>query len=170
MESGTRSFLCFVLAIVLVLCVVSVSSSNWIIHEMSKFGILQECSKIVGEPEKCWTPDFSNTQWLLSLVGILVGCLCVTVVIILLIYSKWDDYLLPLVGSIISVGAVFVCSAALTFPLGFSHLSMESQMFHLPQDFSVGSSYVTFSLALVVLSLCQLALVETARNGYRNFS
>jgi lariat debranching enzyme len=49
---------------------------------------------LYNRPQICFTPDL-QPEWLLALVCIFVGCICITTTIILLASSHWDRNVVP---------------------------------------------------------------------------
>lgn len=49
---------------------------------------------LYNRPQVCFTPDL-QPEWLLALVCIFVGCICITTTIILLASSHWDRNVVP---------------------------------------------------------------------------
>lgn len=47
-----------------------------------------------NRPQVCFTPEL-QPEWLLALVCIFVGCICITTTIILLASSHWDRNVIP---------------------------------------------------------------------------
>lgn len=52
------------------------------------------CMTLYNRPQVCFTPDL-QPEWLLALVCIFVGCICITTTIILLASSHWDRNVVP---------------------------------------------------------------------------
>lgn len=49
---------------------------------------------LYNRPQVCFTPDL-RLEWLLALVSIFIGCICITTTIILLASSHWDRNVIP---------------------------------------------------------------------------
>lgn len=49
---------------------------------------------LYNRPQECFTPDL-RLEWLLALVSIFIGCICITTTIILLASSHWDRNVIP---------------------------------------------------------------------------
>lgn len=47
-----------------------------------------------NRPQVCFTPEL-KPEWLIALICIFVGCICITTAIILLASSKWDRDVIP---------------------------------------------------------------------------
>lgn len=52
------------------------------------------CMTLHNRSQVCFTPDL-QPEWLLALVCIFVGCICITTTIILLASSHWDRNVVP---------------------------------------------------------------------------
>lgn len=52
------------------------------------------CMTLYNRPQVCFTPDL-RLEWLLALVSIFIGCICITTTIILLASSHWDRNVIP---------------------------------------------------------------------------
>lgn len=55
----------------------------------TRLGLLTTCMSLSGRSQVCFKPDL-QPEWLLALVCIFVGCICITTTIILLATSHWD--------------------------------------------------------------------------------
>lgn len=60
----------------------------------TRLGLMWTCMTIYNRPQICFTPDL-QPEWVLALVCIFVGCICITTTIILLISSHWDRNVVP---------------------------------------------------------------------------
>lgn len=49
---------------------------------------------LYNRPQVCFTPEL-QPEWLLALICIFVGCICITTTIILLASSNWDRDVIP---------------------------------------------------------------------------
>jgi hypothetical protein len=119
----------------------------------------------------CFTPDL-QPEWLLALVCIFVGCICITTTIILLASSQWDRNVIPYarwvgftasmctqghnVLSHSSFPVVLFCLAAVIFPMGFHVDEIGGQPYQLPNSHQVGISYILFVLALWITVISEL--------------
>lgn len=52
------------------------------------------CMTLYNRPQVCFTPEL-QPEWLLALICIFVGCICITTAIILLASSNWDRDVIP---------------------------------------------------------------------------
>lgn len=129
---------------------------------------------LYNRPQVCFTPDL-RLEWLLALVSIFIGCICITTTIILLASSHWDRNVIPYarwvgftasrlhvltvkivfsVNTLISV--VLFCFAAVVFPMGFHIPEIGGQPYQLPNSHQVGISYILFVLSLWVTVISEL--------------
>lgn len=60
----------------------------------TRLGLMWTCMTLYNRPQVCFTPDL-QPEWLLALVCIFVGCICITTTIILLASSHWDRNVVP---------------------------------------------------------------------------
>ena len=60
----------------------------------TRLGLMWTCITLYNRPQVCFTPDL-QPEWLLALVCIFVGCICITTTIILLASSHWDRNVVP---------------------------------------------------------------------------
>lgn len=60
----------------------------------TRLGLMWTCMTLYNRPQVCFTPDL-QPEWLLALVCIFVGCICITTTIILLASSQWDRNVIP---------------------------------------------------------------------------
>lgn len=60
----------------------------------TRLGLMWTCITLYNRPQICFTPDL-QPEWLLALVCIFVGCICITTTIILLASSHWDRNVVP---------------------------------------------------------------------------
>lgn len=52
------------------------------------------CMTLYNRPQVCFTPEL-QPEWLIALMCIFVGCICITTTIILLASSNWDRDVIP---------------------------------------------------------------------------
>ena len=52
------------------------------------------CTTLYNRPKVCFSPDLPP-EWMLSLVCIFVGCMCITITVVLLVASHWDYHVIP---------------------------------------------------------------------------
>lgn len=130
------------------------------------------CMTLYNRPQVCFTPEL-QPEWLLALVCIFVGCICITTTIILLASSHWDRNVVPYarwVGftasklhitsvtsqSNVLFSVVLFCLAAVIFPMGFHVDEIGGQPYQLPNSHQVGISYILFVLALWITVISEL--------------
>lgn len=136
---------------------------------------------LYNRPQVCFTPEL-QPEWLLALICIFVGCICITTTIILLASSNWDRDVIPYARWVgftasewqlfailctqykVSIGCFFFflltvvlfCLAAVIFPLGFHINEIGGQPYQLPNSHQVGISYIMFVLALWITVISEL--------------
>lgn len=52
------------------------------------------CITLYNRPQVCFTPDL-QPEWLLALICIFIGCICITTTVILLASSHFDRNVIP---------------------------------------------------------------------------
>ncbi|XP_049859602.1 uncharacterized protein C16orf52 homolog B isoform X4 [Schistocerca gregaria] len=80
-----------------IFAIVSLAMPDWITTEVggdTRLGLMWTCMTLYNRQPTCFTPDL-QPEWLLALVCIFVGCICITTTIILLISSHWDRNVVP---------------------------------------------------------------------------
>lgn len=113
------------------------------------------CITIYNRPQVCYTPEL-QTEWLIALICIFVGCICITTTAILLVSSNWDRNVLSYARWVGFTSMVLFCVAAVVFPLGFHIPEIGGQAYQLPNSHTVGISYVLFVLALWIVVISEL--------------
>uniref|UniRef100_A0A6P7FIJ6 Uncharacterized protein C16orf52 homolog B n=1 Tax=Diabrotica virgifera virgifera TaxID=50390 RepID=A0A6P7FIJ6_DIAVI len=80
-----------------IFAIVSLAMPDWIITDVggdTRLGLMWSCMTLYNRPQTCFTPEL-QPEWLLALVCIFVGCICITTTIILLASSHWDRNVVP---------------------------------------------------------------------------
>lgn len=74
----------------------STASSNYfeLFAGDTRLGLMWSCMTLYNRPQVCFTPEL-QPEWLLALICIFVGCICITTTIILLASSHWDRNVVP---------------------------------------------------------------------------
>lgn len=135
----------------------SLATSEWIVDigNNSKYGLMLTCLTLINRKQVCFTPILS-TEWLITLILIFLGIICITTVVILLIASKWDRNVIFYARWIGFVAMIVFCMAAVIFPLGFYIQEINGLAFQLPSSHQVGISYIFFILALWITVISEL--------------
>lgn len=60
----------------------------------TRLGLMWTCMTLYNRPQVCFTPEL-QIEWLLALICIFCGCICITTTIILLASSNWDRNVIP---------------------------------------------------------------------------
>lgn len=60
----------------------------------TRLGLMWTCITLYNRPQDCFSPEL-QPEWLLALICIFVGCICVTTTVILLASSNWDRDVIP---------------------------------------------------------------------------
>lgn len=141
----------------------------------TRLGLMWTCMTLYNRPQVCFTPEL-QIEWMLALICIFVGCICITTTIILLASSNWDRNVIPyarwvgftaskffvlVIGFlemilILLFSVVLFCLAAVIFPLGFHVDEIGGQPYQLPNSHQVGISYIMFVLALWITVISEL--------------
>ncbi|KAK6645661.1 hypothetical protein RUM43_001941 [Polyplax serrata] len=141
-----------------VFAIVSLAMPDWIVTDIggeTRLGLMSTCMSISGRSQVCFKPDL-QPEWLLALVCIFVGCICITTTIILLITSHWDQNVVPYARWVGFTAMVLFCLAAVIFPMGFHIDAIGGQPYQLPNSHQVGISYILFVMALWITVISEL--------------
>ena len=114
-----------------------------------------QCITIYKRNPICFTPILS-TEWLITLILIFLGVICITTVVILLVASKWDRNVIFYARWIGFSAMILFCIAAVIFPLGFYVQEIGGLPYQLPNSHQVGISYIFFILALWITVISEL--------------
>lgn len=60
----------------------------------TRLGLMWTCVTLYNRPQICYAPEL-QIEWLISLICIFLGCICITTTIILLVSSHWDRNVIP---------------------------------------------------------------------------
>lgn len=143
----------------------------------TRLGLMWTCTTVYNRPQVCYTPEL-QPEWLLALICIFSGCICITTTIILLASSNWDRQVIPyarwvgftasewtlnhLYVSLLLIlvlplrSVILFCLAAVIFPLGFNADVIGGQPYQLPTSHQVGLSYIMFVLAVWITVISEL--------------
>ncbi|KAH8364362.1 uncharacterized protein C16orf52 homolog A [Drosophila suzukii] len=142
-----------------VFAIVSLALPDWIITESGtgdiRLGLMWTCMTLYNRPQVCYTPDL-QPEWLIALICIFVGCICVTTTVILLASSSCNRNVIPYARWVGFTAMVLFCMAAVVFPLGFHVEEIGGQAYQLPNTFKIGISYIMFVLALWITVVSEL--------------
>lgn len=67
---------------------------NYLRSGETRLGLMWTCTTVYNRPQVCYTPEL-QPEWLLALILIFSGCICITTTIILLASSNWDRQVIP---------------------------------------------------------------------------
>nr|XP_003706862.1 PREDICTED: uncharacterized protein C16orf52 homolog A [Megachile rotundata] len=138
--------------------IVSLAMPDWIITDVggdTRLGLMWSCMTLYNRPQVCYSPDL-QPEWFMALVCIFVGCILITVTIILLASSHWDRNVIPYARWVGFTAMVLFCLAAVIFPMGFHIDEIGGQPYQLPNSHQVGISYIFFVLALWITVISEL--------------
>ncbi|BFF97859.1 GL22902 [Drosophila persimilis] len=142
-----------------VFAIVSLALPDWIITESGtgdiRLGLMWTCMTLYNRPQVCYTPDL-QPEWLIALVCIFMGCICITTTVILLASSSCNRNVIPYARWVGFAAMVLFCMAAVVFPLGFHIEEIGGQAYQLPNTFKIGISYIMFVLALWITVVSEL--------------
>merc|ERR1712071_516456 len=105
-----------------IFAIISLAMPYWIVTEVggeTSLGLMWTCTTLYNRPKICYSPDLPP-EWMLSLICIFIGCVCITTTVVLLISSHWDYNVVPYARWVGFAAMVLFCLAAVIFPLGFS--------------------------------------------------
>ena len=60
----------------------------------TSLGLMWTCTTLYNRPKVCFSPDLPP-EWMMALVCIFIGCVCITTTVVLLISSHWDYNVVP---------------------------------------------------------------------------
>lgn len=60
----------------------------------TSLGLMWTCTTLYNRPKVCFSPDLTP-EWMMALVCIFIGCVCITTTVVLLISSHWDYNVVP---------------------------------------------------------------------------
>lgn len=147
----------------------------------TRLGLMWSCITLYNRPQVCYTPDL-QPEWLLALICIFIGCICITTTVILLASSHFDRNVIPyarwvgfaasnelswliiyficycenILMDIVWFSVVVFCLAAVIFPMGFHVDEIGGQPYQLPNSHQVGISYILFVLSLWITVISEL--------------
>lgn len=138
--------------------VASLILPDWIVSDVggdTRLGLIQTCMTIYGRTQLCYAPNL-QPEWMLTLICIIIGCLCVTITIVLLVISQWNMYVVSYARWVGFSAMVLFCLAAVIFPMGFTMEEIGGEPYQLPSSHQVGLSYIFFVLALWITVISEL--------------
>ncbi|XP_064459814.1 uncharacterized protein C16orf52 homolog B-like [Ornithodoros turicata] len=141
-----------------VFAIISLVLPDWIVSDVGgslRLGLLQTCVSGGSRRTACFPPRL-QPEWLLTLVCILVGCICVTAATVLLALSRWSVRVLPYARWMGFSAMLLFCLAAVIFPIGFTMDEIGGEPYQLPSSHQVGLSYIFFVLALWITVISEL--------------
>ncbi|XP_029675443.1 lariat debranching enzyme-like isoform X2 [Formica exsecta] len=138
--------------------IISIAMPDWIITDVggdTRLGLMWSCMTLYNRPQVCYKSDLQS-EWLMALVCIFVGCILITATIILLVISHWDRSVIPYARWVGFGAMVLFCHAAVIFPMGFHIDEIGGQPYQLPNSHQVGIAYILFVLALWITVISEL--------------
>uniref|UniRef100_A0A090XDN5 Putative conserved plasma membrane protein n=1 Tax=Ixodes ricinus TaxID=34613 RepID=A0A090XDN5_IXORI len=108
-----------------------------------------------GGPRPCFPPTL-QPEWMLALVCIVLGCVCITATTVLLALSRWNVRVVPYARWMGFSAMLLFCLAAVIFPVGFTMDEIGGGPYQLPSSHQVGLSYIFFVLALWITVISEL--------------
>lgn len=142
-----------------VFAVASLAMPNWIVSDVggrTYIGLLKTCLKIYDRPQICFSPSPMRIEWLLTFACVILGIICVSITIILLVVSHWKYRVMKFARWLGFVAMILFCQAAVIFPTGFNIEQIGGEPYQLPNNYQVGISYIFFVLALWITVVSEL--------------
>ena len=129
---------------------------HWIISDVegeTRLGLIYSCFTLYKRKQYCQLAEF-QLEWAITLVLIIIGCLCITATFILLILQNWILNASLYARWLEFIAMITFCLAAVIFPIGFTQNAIGGEAYQLPTSHHVGSSYILFvhSLWITVVS------------------
>jgi len=131
---------------------------DWIVTEVggdTRLGLMISCVTLHKRPAHCFPPSLP-WEWLLSLICVIVGVICVTTTLVLILMSAWRRNMTEYAKWMGFVAVIFFCLAAVIFPIGFSQDEIGGAAYQLPNSYQVGISYIFFVMALWTTVISEL--------------
>ncbi|CAH2039595.1 unnamed protein product, partial [Iphiclides podalirius] len=141
-----------------VFAIVSLAMPDWIITDVggdTRLGLMWSCMTLYNRSQTCFSPTL-QPEWLLALICILAGCVCITMTVGLLAASHFDRNAIPYARWVGFAAMVAFCLAAVIFPMGFHVDEIGGQPYQLPNSHQVGISYILFVLSLWITVISEL--------------
>lgn len=117
-----------------------------------------QCLTLYDRKQVCFTPMLS-LEWLISLILIFIGIICLCTVVILFLATRCDRDNGIVIGYARWIGfsaMISFCLAAVIFPLGFHIEEINGLPYQLPNSHHIGISYIFFILALWITVISEL--------------
>lgn len=141
-----------------ILAMISLILPDWIVSDVggeTRLGLLRSCITLYGRSAHCYTPELQS-EWMITLICIILGCLCVNITLLLFIISQWNYNAISYARWIGFVAMMLFCFAAVIFPMGFTVDMIGGEPYQLPSSHQVGLSYIFFILALWITVISEL--------------
>ncbi|KAG5333856.1 DBR1 enzyme, partial [Acromyrmex heyeri] len=138
--------------------IISISMPDWIITDVggdTRLGLMWSCMTLYNRPQVCFKSQLES-EWMMALVCIFIGCILITATVILLILSHWDRTVIPFARWVGFSAMILFCNAAVIFPMGFHINEIGGQPYQLPNSHQVGIAYILFVLALWITVISEL--------------
>ncbi|XP_011873045.1 PREDICTED: lariat debranching enzyme-like [Vollenhovia emeryi] len=138
--------------------IISIAMPDWIITDVggdTRLGLMWSCMTLYNRPQVCFKSQLQS-EWMMALVCIFIGCILITATIILLVISHWDRTVIPFARWVGFGAMVLFCHAAVIFPMGFHIDEIGGQPYQLPNSHQVGIAYILFVLALWITVISEL--------------
>ena len=110
---------------------------------------------IRNKPTECFTQTLT-VEWAFSLIFIFCGCVCLTSALAVTIISQWERSVEKYSRWAGFFAVIFFCLAAILFPVGFSIDEIGGAPFQLPNNYTVGISYIFFVMAIWITVISEL--------------
>lgn len=141
-----------------ILAIISLILPDWIVSSVAgetRLGLLQSCVTLYERKSTCFTPHL-QAEWFLTLICIVGGCLCVTLTVILFVFSRRNLRIISYARWLGFTAMVLFCLAAVIFPMGFTVDTIGGEPYQLPSSHQVGISYIFFVLSLWITVISEL--------------
>ncbi|XP_011498863.1 PREDICTED: uncharacterized protein C16orf52 homolog A isoform X1 [Ceratosolen solmsi marchali] len=139
-----------------IFAIISLAMPDWIITDVggdTRLGLMWSCMTLYNKPQLCYKPEL-KPEWWMALICILVGCILITITVILLISSHWDRNVIPYARWVGFTAMVLFCLAAVIFPMGFHIDEIGGQPYQLPNSHQhLLTNFFFFSLLLSILCI-----------------
>jgi len=152
-----------------VLSIVALATPEWIIQDLHgrvTFGLSHTCyTPLFADDETVLDCTFSTNSppaWSVALFVMSIGCICLIISAITSVASFLRPKLLRQSKWMGLAASVNFCIATLIFPAGFDHDEIGGSSYKLPENASIGFSYIVFIVALLFIFFAEILTVKIA--------
>ncbi|KJE88472.1 hypothetical protein CAOG_00125 [Capsaspora owczarzaki ATCC 30864] len=145
-----------------ILCVVAVSTPMWLDRESfgthTRLGIVHQCWPSLSGSEYCMVAPIDQlpVAWQAAYCLMVVGMISLFGAILCSLGAWYNTHSMRIACNLGFFAACLLALATLIFPGGFSSPLVSGKAFKLPENVSVGYSYILFILSTLFAFLAEL--------------